>query len=111
MKRHITDPNTYNRIFKNRDGILAFRSLYTIQNGRSIDQDMRLVRFEKGSELYFLDKDAMGKPMKRWITSLSILNKYVFHTKWISYSLNTKLHNLNNLKKYNEVFRYTVFKK
>ncbi|WP_223811594.1 hypothetical protein [Bacillus wiedmannii] len=81
IKRHITDPDTYNRIFKNRDGILEFQSLYTIPNGRNIDQDMGLVRFEKDSEIYFLDKDATGNPMKRWITSLSILNKYAFHTE------------------------------
>ncbi|PES07683.1 hypothetical protein CN488_30020, partial [Bacillus anthracis] len=67
-KRHITDSDTYNRIFKNLDGVLEFQSLYTIPNGRSIDQDMGLVRFENDLELYFLDKDATGKPMKRWIT-------------------------------------------
>ncbi|CDN39474.1 hypothetical protein [Bacillus thuringiensis] len=81
MKRHITDPDTYNRIFKNRDGILEFQSLHTIPNGRSIDQDMGLVRFENDSFVYFLDKDATGKPMKRWIKSPSILNKYAFHSE------------------------------
>lgn len=81
MKRYITDSDTYNRIFKNWDGVLEFQSLHTIPNGRSIDQDMGLVRFEKDSFLYFLDKDATGKPMKRWITSPSALNKYAFHSE------------------------------
>ncbi|MBG0970643.1 hypothetical protein F3I02_17260 [Bacillus sp. SRB3LM] len=81
MKRYITDSDTYNRIFKNWDGVLEFQSLHTIPNGRSIDQDMGLVRFEKDSFIYFLDKDATGKPMKRWITSPSILNKYAFHSE------------------------------
>ncbi|QDZ77013.1 hypothetical protein D0437_29985 [Bacillus cereus] len=81
MKRYITDSDTYNRIFKNWDGVLEFQSLHTIPNGRSIDQDMGLVRFENNSELYFFDKDATGKPMKRWITSSFIMNKYAFHTE------------------------------
>ncbi|WP_240792586.1 hypothetical protein [Bacillus thuringiensis] len=81
MKRHITDSNTYNRIFKNWNGVLEFQSLHTLPNGRSIDQVMGLIRFEKDSELYFLDKDATGKPMKRWITSQFILNKYAFHSE------------------------------
>ncbi|PEL99757.1 hypothetical protein CN602_18730 [Bacillus cereus] len=81
MKRHITDSDAYNRIFRNWDGVLEFQTLHTIPNGRSIDQDMGLVRFEKDSELYFLDKDATGKPMKRWITSPFILNKYAFHSE------------------------------
>ncbi|QDZ77064.1 hypothetical protein D0437_30410 [Bacillus cereus] len=80
-KRHITDADTYNRIFKGWDGVLEFQSLHTIPNGRSIDQDMGLVRFENNSELYFFDKDATGKPMKRWITSSFIMNKYAFHTE------------------------------
>ncbi|MBG9831821.1 hypothetical protein ABE50_29135 [Bacillus wiedmannii] len=81
LKRYITDSDTYNRIFKNLDGVLEFQSLHTIPNGRSIDQDMGLVRFENDSFIYFLDKDATGKPMKRWITSPSILNKYAFHSE------------------------------
>ncbi|MGE6964096.1 hypothetical protein ACQKIW_30440 [Bacillus thuringiensis] len=81
MKRYITDSDTYNRIFKNWEGVLEFQSLHTIPNGRSIDQDMGLVRFEQDSFIYFLDKDATGKPMKRWITSLSIFNKYAFHSE------------------------------
>ncbi|MBG9516375.1 hypothetical protein ABE47_30935 [Bacillus thuringiensis] len=81
MKRHITDSGTYNRIFKKWDGILEFQSLHTIPNGRSIDQDMGLVQFENDSTIYFLDKDATGKPMKRWITSPSIMNKYAFHSE------------------------------
>ncbi|WP_255300980.1 hypothetical protein [Bacillus thuringiensis] len=81
MKRQITDSDAYNRIFRNWDGVLEFQSLHTIPNGRNIDQDMGLVQFEKDSELYFLDKDATGKPMKRWITSPSILNKYAFHSE------------------------------
>ncbi|MBG9628567.1 hypothetical protein ABB10_01065 [Bacillus thuringiensis] len=52
MKRYITDSDTYNRIFKNWDGVLEFQSLHTIPNGRSIDQDMGLVRFEKDSSEY-----------------------------------------------------------
>ncbi|WP_242069910.1 hypothetical protein [Bacillus cereus] len=81
MKRYITDSDTYNRIFKNSDGILEFQSLHTIPNGRSIDQDMGLIRFENDSFIYFLDKDATGKPMKRWVTSPAILNKYAFHSE------------------------------
>ncbi|MED3079164.1 hypothetical protein [Bacillus wiedmannii] len=81
MKRYITDSDTYNRIFKNWDGVLEFQSLHTIPNGRSIDQHMGLVRFEKDSFLYFLDKDATGKSMKRWITSPSVLNKYAFYSE------------------------------
>ena len=81
MKRHITDSDTYNRIFKNWKGILEFHSLHTIPNGRSIDQDMGLIGFEHDSFIYFFDKDATGKPMKRWITSPSILNKYAFHSE------------------------------
>ena len=81
MKRHITDPDTYNRIFKNWDGVLEFQNLRTIPNGKSIDPDMGLVRFENYSEIYFLDKDDTGKPMKRWITSPSIMNKYAFHSE------------------------------
>ncbi|WP_254849758.1 hypothetical protein [Bacillus cereus] len=81
MKRYITDRDTYNRIFKNRDGVLEFQSLHTIPNGRNIDQDMGLIQFENDSFIYFLDKDATGKPMKRWITSPSLLNKYAFHAE------------------------------
>ncbi|MEX0418037.1 hypothetical protein [Bacillus sp. C30] len=39
------------------------------------------MQFENDSAVYFLDKDATGKPMKRWITSPFIMNKYAFHSE------------------------------
>ncbi|WP_230876878.1 hypothetical protein [Bacillus sp. SRB3LM] len=81
MKRHITGLDAYNRIFRNWDGVLEFRRLHNTPNRRSIDQNMGLVRFEKDSEVYFLYKDANGKPMQRWITSPFILNKYTFRSE------------------------------
>ncbi|MGG0262397.1 hypothetical protein ABEY48_04540 [Bacillus mycoides] len=79
-KRGITSPEVYNHLFRNWDNVQEFLTLSGVPDGKVLNDNIGLVRFENSPKVYLLDKNNQGNTIKRWITSPAAMDKYNF--KW-----------------------------
>jgi hypothetical protein len=78
-RRHITNPDVYNQLFRNWDGIHTVIDIENIPLGSAIREGTGLFKTSKSNKVFWLDKEHDNKVVKRWITSPQAMDKYNFN--------------------------------
>ena len=73
VRRYIPNPQTYNNLFRDWNGVIIDISINDISEGSSISNDAILAKPSNAAPFYLIDGG-----QKRWITSPAAMDKYYF---------------------------------
>lgn len=82
-RRHIVNPDVYNQLFRNWDGIHTVIDIERIPLGIAIRGGTGLFKTPKSPMVFWLDIEK-DRVVKRWITSPQSMDKYYFNWDRIS---------------------------
>jgi len=74
-KRWIPDPETYNNLFRDENGIVPDTELDNIDDGPRISHGALLAKDPGTAPIWFIDHE---QHLKRWITSPAAMDKFYF---------------------------------
>jgi hypothetical protein len=74
VRRHIPDPTTFERLFRNWDGIQQNPAFALIDEGRPISTQAQLLTASGTPKVFLVEPNS-----KRWITSPVVMDRYNFN--------------------------------